>query len=288
MQKGKSIKKSSPNYITSIVSVALVLVILGFLGLFFLQSTYISKSFKENITLQLELKDNIKESDIFQYRKILEAEKFVKNVSYISKEDAAKNMENELGENFIEILGFNPLFASLNIGLHAEYAQPDSLVWIKEKIIASNNVKDIIYDDVLVDAINKNTRTLTLIILGVSILIFVIALILIDSTIRLAMFSNRFLIRSMQLVGATRWFIIKPFILKGILNGLVSGILAALTLVGLIFYTETKFPEIVIIQHQLDFIIVLASMIVLGVLISWLSTHRAVLKYLNVKLDNLY
>lgn len=288
MQKGKSIKKSSPNYITSIVSVALVLVILGFLGLFFLQSTYISKSFKENITLQLELKDNIKESDIFQYRKILEAEKFVKNVTYISKEDAAKNMENELGENFIEILGFNPLFASLNIGLHAEYAQPDSLVWIKEKIIASNNVKDIIYDDVLVDAINKNTRTLTLIILGVSMLIFVIALILIDSTIRLAMFSNRFLIRSMQLVGATRWFIIKPFILKGILNGLVSGILAALTLVGLIFYTESKFPELVIIQHQLDFIIILASMIILGVFISWLSTHRAVLKYLNVKLDNLY
>lgn len=288
MQKGKSIKKSSPNYITSIVSVALVLVILGFLCLFFLQSTYISKSFKENITLQLELKDNIKDSDIFQYRKILEAEKFVKNVSYISKEDAAENMENELGENFIEILGFNPLFASLNISLYAQYAQPDSLVWIKEKIIASKNVKDIIYDDVLVDAINKNTRTLTLIILAASILIFIIALILIDSTIRLAMFSNRFLIRSMQLVGATRWFIIKPFILKGILNGLMSGILAALALVGLIFYAERKFPELVIIQHQLDFIIILASILVLGVFISWLSTHRAVLKYLNVKLDNLY
>lgn len=288
MQKGKSIKKSSPNYITSIVSVALVLVILGFLCLFFLQSTYISKSFKENITLQLELKDNIKDSDIFQYRKILEAEKFVKNVSYISKEDAAENMENELGENFIEILGFNPLFASLNISLYAQYAQPDSLVWIKEKIIASKNVKDIIYDDVLVDAINKNTRTLTLIILAASILIFIIALILIDSTIRLAMFSNRFLIRSMQLVGATRWFIIKPFILKGILNGLMSGILAALALVGLIFSAERKFPELVIIQHQLDFIIILASILVLGVFISWLSTHRAVLKYLNVKLDNLY
>jgi cell division transport system permease protein len=119
-------------------------------------------------------------------------------------------------------------------------------------------------------------------------LIFVIALILIDSTIRLAMFSNRFLIRSMQLVGATRWFIIKPFILKGILNGLISGILAALALIGLVFYTEQKFPELIIVKYQLDFIIILASVIILGILISWLSTHRAVLKYLNVKLDNLY
>jgi cell division transport system permease protein len=287
-QQGKSVKKSRPNYITSIVSVALVLFIVGFLMVFYLQSSYLVNSLKENVQLQLELKDNINEADIFQYRKLLESAPYVKGVEYISKDEAAKRMQKELGENFIELLGFNPLFASLNVNLKAAYSNTDSIQWIKEDILKSNHVKDIIYDLTLVEAIDNNAKKFAVIIAGVSLIFFLIAMFLIDSTIKLAMYSNRFLIRSMKLVGATHWFIIKPFILRGIFNGFISGTLASLALIWLLIYAENKLYISSVFENWTDLAIVVASILTMGILISWISTHRAVLKYLNSKLENLY
>lgn len=285
---GKKSKKSGPNYFTSIISVGLVLFIVGILGVFYFQSTYLINSLKESFQLQLELKENINESDIIQYRKLLESEIFVKKVDYISKEQAVELMKEDLGENFIELLGFNPLFASLNVSLNAAYANPDSLVWINEKIRASNNVKDIVYDISLIESISKNSGKIAMITLGILSIFFVIALLLIDSTIRLAMFSNRFLIRSMKLVGATNWFIIKPFIFRGIFNGFVSGFLASLALIGLLIYAEKSLLLTTLFDQPQNLIYIILILIALGMLISWISTQRAVSKYLNSKLEDLY
>jgi cell division transport system permease protein len=287
-QQGKSVKKSRPNYITSIISVSLVLFIVGVLMIFYLQSNYLITSLKENVQLQLELKDNINEADIFQYRKLLESAPYTKSVEFISKEEAARQMQRELGENFIELLGFNPLFSSLNLNLKAAYSNVDSIAWIQEDILKSNNVKDIIYDISLVEAIDNNAKKFAVAILAVFVVFLLIALFLIDSTIKLVMYSNRFLIRSMKLVGATHWFIIKPFVLRGIFNGFISGALAVLALIWLLIYAENKLYISSLFENWIDLTLIAISILLLGMLISWISTHRAVLKYLNSKLENLY
>jgi cell division transport system permease protein len=287
-QQGKSVKKSRPNYITSIISVSLVLFIVGVLMIFYLQSNYLITSLKENVQLQLELKDNINEADIFQYRKLLESAPYTKSVEFISKEEAARQMQRELGENFIELLGFNPLFSSLNVNLKAAYSNVDSIAWIQEDILKSNNVKDIIYDISLVEAIDNNAKKFAVAILAVFVVFLLIALFLIDSTIKLVMYSNRFLIRSMKLVGATHWFIIKPFVLRGIFNGFISGALAVLALIWLLIYAENKLYISSLFENWIDLTLIAISILLLGMLISWISTHRAVLKYLNSKLENLY
>lgn len=286
--QGKTRKKSGPSYFTSIVSVALVLFIVGILGVFYFQSTYLINSLKESFQLQLELKENNNEADILQYRKLLEAEPYIKSVTYISKEQAAEIMKQELGDDFIELLGFNPLYASINLTLQADYANPDSLVWIKEKIMSANYVKDVVYDLSLIESIAKNSGKIALVTVGILTLFFIIAIFLIDSTIRLAMFSNRFVIRSMKLVGATNWFIIKPFILRGIFNGFVSGMLASLGLIGLLIYAETSLLLGSVFDQPQNLIYIILILLALGMFISWISTHRAVGKYLNSKLEDLY
>lgn len=262
--------------------------IIGLLGTFLLQSRNLTASLKENIQLQLELKDNLTENDILQYQSLLMSEPFVKEVKYVSKDEAAVMMQKELGENFMETLGFNPLYSSLNVNLNADYANADSIAIVTEKLMQGNNAKDIIYDSALVDAIDTNAKKIALIIGVLSVILLIVAIILIDSTIKLAMFSNRFLIRSMQLVGATRWFITKPFILRGIFNGFVSGVLASIILIWMIYYLEQNILDLSIFKNWQDFAFVIGGILLLGMFISWISTHRAVSKYLRMKLDNLY
>lgn len=288
-QVGKvSAKRTKPSYAYAVVSVTLVLFMLGILGVLLVYSQNISNYFRENIEVSIILKDSANEVDVLQFQKKLEMEPYVKNARFISKDEAARIMTEDFGED-LDLLDYNPLYASVNIFLKADYANEDSLATIEENLLANPMVDEVYYFRAIVGLVNKNVRVVSIVLGVVAILLFVIALTLIDNTIKLLMYSNRFLVRSMQLVGATRWFIIKPFVMRGIFNGLVSGLVAVIGLVGLMYYAQLKLPALkVVSDNMLGFSLIFAGIIVTGVLISWLSTYRAVSKYLRMKLDDLY
>jgi len=204
------------SYFTTIVSISLVLFMLGLLGLIILHTKKLSDYVKENIGFSIIMKGDVKEAGIIQLQKILDATPYIKSTKYITKEEAGQEFEEELGEDFTAFLGYNPLLPTIEVRFKAEYANNDSLTIIKDKILANSNVKEVWYQESLVDVVNKNVRKIGIIILGFSALLLIIAVALINNTIRLSVYSRRFIIRSMQLVGATRGFISKPFILKGL------------------------------------------------------------------------
>ncbi len=281
-------KKSKPLYLNVVLVIAMVLFLLGFLGFVLLNAHNLSTYLKENIAVNLILKDNAKEVDIQQLKKIIETKDYVKSIAYISKEDAAKSFSEEFDEEFLETLGYNPLFPSFDIRLNAKYSNTDSLTKIKSALLNQPLIEEVEYQEAIVQLINKNIRTLGIVVLAITGLLLLISLTLIDSTIKLSMYSNRFIIRSMQLVGATRWFITKPFDTRSIVIGFVSTILAIAALTGLIYWLQKQIA-IIDIKSQMPLIgIIFIFMLIIGVLISWLSTHRAVLKYLKSRLDDLY
>lgn len=288
-QVGKvAAKRSKPSYAYAIVSVTLVLFMLGILGVMLVYSQNISNYFRENIEVSIILDDKANEVDILQFQKKLELEPYVKTAEYISKDEAARIMTEDFGED-LELLDYNPLYASVNIYLKADYANEDSLAQIETELLENPLVNEVYYFRAIVNLVNNNIRITSIVLGAVAVLLFIIALTLIDNTIKLLMYSNRFLIRSMQLVGATRWFIIKPFMMRGIFNGLVSGLVAVIILIALMYYAQLKLPALkVVSDNMLGFSLIFAVVIVTGVLISWLSTYRAVSKYLRMKLDDLY
>ena len=281
-------KRLQSSYITTVVSITLVLFMLGLLGLIILHSKKLSDYVKENIGFSVIMKDKIKEAGIIKLQKILDATEYVKSTKYITKEEAAKEFTEELGEDFISFLGYNPLLPTIEVRFKAEYANNDSLTIIKEKILANNNVKEVFYQESLVDVVNKNVRKIGIIILGFSALLLIISIALINNTIRLSVYSKRFIIRSMQLVGATRRFISKPFILTGIVQGIVGAFIAILLLAGIIYVSQRELPELINLQDIDMFLSLFGIVILLGVLISWLSNYFAVRKYIRIKRDHLY
>lgn len=281
-------KRLNSSYITTIVSITLVLFMLGLLGLIVLHAKKLSDYVKENIGFSIIMKENVKEAGIIKLQKILDATEYVKSTEYITKEEAAKEFEEELGEEFTSFLGYNPLLPTIEVRFKAEYANNDSLTIIKEKILENSNVKEVFYQESLVDVVNKNVRKIGFIILGFSTLLLIIAIALINNTIRLSVYSKRFLIRSMQLVGATRYFISKPFIWKGILHGLVGAFIAILLLSGIIYVSQRELPELINLQDIDLFLSLFGIVIVLGIIISGLSNVLAVRKYIRLKTDSLY
>lgn len=281
-------KRFRPSYIYSIISVSLVLFMLGLLGLIVLHAHRLSEYFKENIEIAVIFKDDAKEIDIYQFQKQLEAVTYVKKSTYISKEEAAELLSKEYNEDFIAMLGYNPLYASVNLNLYADYANTDSIAWIEKEILNNQNVRVVSYHHSLLQKINANVEKIGIGMLVISILLVMIALTLIDSTIRLAMYSNRFLIKSMQMVGAMRWFIIKPFIAKSIINGLISSIMAIALLIAFIYYVQTNIEELKVLQDKIRIAMLFSFVILIGIFISWISTHLSVRKYLGLKLDDLY
>jgi len=276
------------SYFTTIVSISLVLFMLGLLGLIVLHSKKLSDYVKENIGFSVIMKEKVKEAGIIKLQKILDATPYVKSTHYITKEEAGKEFAEELGEDFTSFLGYNPLLPTIEVRFRAEYANNDSLTIIKEKILANNNVKEVWYQESLVDLVNKNVRKIGFIILGFSGLLLIIAIALINNTIRLSVYSKRFIIRSMLLVGATRRFIRKPFIMKGILQGIVSALIAIALLVGVIYISQREMPELINLQELDLFLSLFGIVILLGVFITWLSNYFAVRKYIKIKSDNLY
>lgn len=280
--------KARTSNISTVVGIALVLFMLGSLLFVILNAKKLSDHVKESFRVQVFLKEDAKDADILKFKKLLEAEDFVVETTYITKEEAVVMMEEEIGENFVEFLGFNPLQASLDVHLEAEYAHSDSLVWIEETILANPRVKEVVYQPDLIDLINQNIRKISMVVLGFSLLLLIIAIALINNTIRLSVFSKRFVIRSMQLVGATRGFIMRPFIWQGIINGIWAAILALILIVGVLYFVKTELPELMSIQDIKSLVELFGLVVLLGIFISVISTIFAVNKYIKSDLNKLY
>ena len=281
-------RRLKSSYITTIVSVTLVLLMLGVLGLIILHAKKLSDHVKENIGFSIIMKEGIKEAEIIQLQKTLDATDYVKTTEYITKEKAAEDLTNDLGEDFISFLGYNPLLPSIDLRFKAQYANLDSLQTIENKLLKNKNVKEVLYQKSLVNLINKNLRKISLILLGFSILLLIIAIALINNTIRLSVYSKRFLIRTMQLVGATQGFIRKPFIFKSIMQGIYSAFISIVFLAGIIYFSQKEIPELINLQDINIFLILFGTVILLGIFISGFSTFFAVKKYLKMNTDRLY
>lgn len=281
-------KKAKPSYIYAIIGISLVLFLLGNLGWLMINGRALSRVFKEDIQVEVILHDNTREENIQKLRAILDNQPFTRKTGVITKEEAAKKFFEEGGEEFSELLDFNPLYASITLNLHSEYVNKDSLDKIKQFAMQSNVVRDVAYPNTVVDNINSNFRKIGLILGAISLLLFIVVVILIDNTVRLAMFSNRFLIKTMQMVGATRYFISRPFDKRAILNGLISGVISVIGLWIVISFAESWFPPIKALREPGLLAVLVIGMLVVGILISLLSTHRSVVKYLKMHVDDLY
>lgn len=276
------------NYLTTIISISLVLFMLGILGLIILNAQQISNHVKENIGFSIILKDGIKDVDINQIQKSLDAESFVKTTHYIHPDTAAAQLQKELGEDFIDFLGFNPLLPSIDVKLNADYANTDSLAVIEASLLQNSKIKEVFYQKDLVSLINENVKKISFYLLGFSGLLLIIAVALINNTIRLSIYSKRFVIKTMQLVGAKHSFIRRPFVLAGIGNGIASAFLAIGLIVTFLYYLQKQMPELIDFKNIELYGALFLVMVILGIILSWISTNLAVRKYLRMDSGNLY
>jgi cell division transport system permease protein len=276
------------SYISTVVSISLVLFMIGTLGVLVLHARKISNYVKENIQLSVMLLPDSKEEDVDKLIKTLEKSDFVKSTTYITKDEAAEQLKKDLGEDFVGFLGYNPLLGSIDVRLKAEFADMESVNALKTQISAFPAVKEVYYQQSLIDMINKNMRTLGLVILGFSSLLLFIAAALINNTIRLSLYSRRLLIKSMKLVGATRGFIRKPFVLSGIMQGFYGALIANVLLAVLLYFSRKEIPDLVEIQDYNMILTLMGGVIISGVFIAGISTYFAVNKYLSRNNQELY
>ena len=281
-------RRLQTSYLTSIVSTTLVLLMLGVLGLIVLHAQKLSNHVKENIGIRVIMKDDSREAAILQLQKYLDATAYTKSTEYITKEKAAEELKAELGEDFIDFLGFNPLPSSIDLRLKAEYANIESIAAIEKELLENKNVKEVYYQKSLVQAINQNVQKIGILLLGFSLLLLVIAIALINNTIRLSVYSKRFIIKSMLLVGATESFIRRPFLIKGAVQGIYSAIIALLSIGVILYFAQLELPELIDFQDTNLFISLIVLVVVSGIMITWLSTYAALRKFLNMKTDDLY
>lgn len=284
-----SLKRSRPNYIYSIVGVALVLLIMGIMGWFFLNISSVGNAFKEDIRLSAYLR-TLNKDTIGQIQQFIAGKPYARNVTYIDKNSAKQIWNKENNEDWATILDVNPLPESIDFYAKANYVNGDSLTKISNDLMAAygDHITDLQYPKILVSSLNERVSKIGLIFLVVAIILSLIVAFSIDNTIRLTMFSNRFLIKTMQMVGATRGFISKPLNIQAVINGLISSGIAIVLLFTLISWAESQFEPLKAIRDFKLTLILFGGLIFLGVGISVYSTHRSVLKYLKMKLDELY
>lgn len=271
----------------TIIGITLVLFMLGLLGFMLLNARELERHFKENVKVDIYLKRDLKEVDVMKFRKQLDARPFTRETRYITADEAAEQLKQDMGEDFLGVLGSNPLLPSIELRVQEAYASPDSLKWVAEHLRQDANVHEVKYNPVVVANIDANMGKLRWILLGFSALLLVIAVALINNTIRLAIYSKRFLIRTMHLVGATGWFIKKPFLGASLWQGLVASVLAIGLLVGTIQMLVHWQPDLGTLVHPLPLAALLAGIVLLGLLISLLSTALAVRRYLRMNTDEL-
>jgi len=290
MNKHKKIaqKKVRTAFLTTSVSISLVLLILGIVGFLLLNAQRLSNYVKENIGVTVYIKDEAKKPNIIKLQKILDAKDYVKSTELITKEKAAEIMTEDLGEDFVDFLGFNPLSTSINIHFYADYAQEDSLLLIQENLMKYPQVKEVSYKKDLLALINKNIKRISIILIAFSLLLFIISYTLINNTIRLSIYSKRFVIRTMKLVGATKSFIRTPFLINSIMMGLFSSLLSIGILLFLLFFLKNEFSELISFNEISLLGILFTSIVFFGIIISYIATFFAVNKYLRIKESELY
>jgi len=271
-----------------VISLSLVLFVIGLLGLFLINAQRLSNYVKENIGFTIMLKEGVNEIEIMNFQKILDAADFAKSSTFVSKEQATKDLQNDLGEDFVSFLGYSPLLSSVDVKLNASYANTDSLAVIKAELNDYLVVSTIFYQENLIDKLNSNVNRLSFFLLSFCLLLFVIAFALINNTIRLSVYSKRFLIRTMRLVGATNSFIQKPFLVKGIYQGIYSSIFAIFMLIGSIQLIQSETASMLNINDLkiIGFIFIL--IFIFGFFLSWISTFFAVRKFIKQNESELY
>ena len=286
--KNKSRRRLKPSHIYSIISTALVLFVVGILFLILLHGKKLSEYFRESISFAVILKDKTKDEAGLKLLEEIKTQPWVKSAEFINKEKAQEISLRDFGTDYREVLDENPLYSSVEIFMLSQYTEPDSLTVIQQRIMQYPNVEEFYYDTGIVSLANKSYRSIGYIILALSILLGFVAYTLIDSTIRLAMYSQRFLLRSMQLVGATNPFIRRPFLMRGMLNGFLSGIIAVALLISLLNLTLNILPDLKALQDFNLTVLLFALIIFLGIIFSVASSYFVVNKYLRMHLDELY
>jgi cell division transport system permease protein len=289
VQFGKSSsKRSQPSYFMAILGVSLILIMLGVLGWLVINANKLGQYFKENVEVRVYVRENVSAKDSTSLVEYINTRPYVKSSEYVTKALARQKYLEDGNQDWVGVLQNNPLPASINFKVKGDYAVTDSLQKIRADLVQNIAVGDVQYPESLVSSLNNMIRKISLILLVVAVAISILVIVLIDNTIKLAMFSNRFIIKTMQMVGATRGFIAKPMNTRAVINGALSGIIAVAVIIGVIIFAEKWLPEIKALRDYTLLSILFISIILLGVVISFVSTHRSVIKYLKMKLDDLY
>ncbi|MBL7970719.1 MAG: cell division protein FtsX [Prolixibacteraceae bacterium] len=288
VQPQKLKKRIFKSYVTSTISISMVLFLIGMLGVVLLNAERLAKYVRENIGFTLVLNENIQEQEITDLMKSLEATDFVKSVEYIDKETAAERLTKELGEDFSGFLGYNPLLSSVDVKLLADYATPDKLVILEKKFMEYPQVKEVSYQRDMVNIINENVKKIGFVLVFFSVLLLFIFFALINNTIRISIYSQRFIINTMLLVGATDSFIRAPFVKRSISYGVVGALIANLLVFVLMLSYAGELTGIINTEDYKIFGLVFMVVLILGVLISWSSTYMAVNKFIRMKFDELF
>ena len=273
---------------STVISISLVIFMLGIFGLVLINTQRLTNYVKENIGFTVMLNEDVKEIDVLQLQKTLDASEWVKSTQYVSREEAASILQQDLGEDFISFLGFNPLSSSIDINLNATHTTSDQISSIERELKEHALIKDIVFQKDLVEAINQNVQKISLLLFGFCALLFIIAIALINNTIRLSVYSKRFLIRTMKLVGATHGFIRKPFLYNGLTQGMFGALISILLLMIALFGVQKEMPELLVLQDLPTVGVIMGTMFIIGILMSLLATNMAVGKYLRMNEDDLY
>ena len=281
-------RKLISSYISVVVSIALVLFLLGCLGLLVINAKKVADHFKEQVVMTIYINDTAKDVEVNQLKKSLAMADYTKNAVYVSKEEAAEIMKTEAGEDFMDFLGHNPLKNSIDVYLKADFVTTEKLTEITEALSEKSFIEDITYDNDLVELMNDNVKKITLWVLIISGLFTLIAVLLINSSIRLAVYSKRFIIKTMQMVGATKTFIRRPFVWKSVKLGIIGALVALVGMAAVLFYLDQTVPELKLLQNTVLIAALFIGIFVLGIIITWISTFIATQRFLNLKTDKLY
>lgn len=286
--KHNSVSYFDMQFVTSSISTTLVLLLLGLVVFFVLGAHNLSVYVKENINFSILISDDMKESDILKLQKKLDKEPFVKATEYISKKQALREQTEAMGTDPQEFLGYNPFTASIEVKLHSDYANSDSIVKIEKKIKKNTNIQEVLYQKDLIDAVNDNIRNISLMLLGLAVILTFISFALINNTIRLTIYSKRFLIHTMKLVGASWSFIRRPFLRRNFWIGVLSAVIADAVLWGAAYWLVSYEPEMIRVITPDVMLLVSVSVLIFGVLITWLCALLSINKYLKMKAGTLY
>ncbi|WP_435413646.1 cell division protein FtsX [Psychroserpens mesophilus] len=281
-------RKLITSYFSVVISIALVLFLLGCLGLLVLNAKKVADHFREQVVVTIYLNDSAKQVEVDQLEKSLAMAEYTKSTEYVSKEQAAELMKAETGEDFMDFVGYNPLQNSIDIYLKADYVTNETLDGITEELANKKFIEDITYDNDLVELMNNNVKKITFWVLLLSAIFTLIAVLLINSSIRLAVYSKRFIIKTMQMVGATKTFIRRPFVFKSVQLGVIGAIVALIGMGIVLYYMDQFFPELELLQKPVLVGSLFVGIFLLGVLITWISTFIATQRFLNLKTDQLY